>query len=316
MPPAPPVPTVQGYPVAPPYAPYAENVFTSSPPIDGTSAVVPQTTLDVVELPLEIVVYSVADLVVGFDSGADPNQALLSMLAQQSEELALALNAASSGGAVQQHQALNELAETIRSTFTAEFKDERSSIALHRNTMSLIVRQTEEVHEQIRDLLDQLRHANNTSISVSIELVELDEARTPFAMAQKGNVLDDAAVAEFRELAELGEAERLTSNVAVRNGQSTGLYASGLPGTLTAVASHDCREVHLLLDMLWDMEVGMSQKFDYRIPSGQSLLTVFTCEGCSYVVLLSAEMHEQEELEEAFFGDDVAPATHVEEEPK
>lgn len=318
--------TVASYPVyqdaaSPPVppVPYAENVYTTTPPFDGQSTVIPRTTIDVVEPPiepLEIMVYSVADLVVGQGTASDPNQALLLMLAQQSEELAMALNAASAaGGATPQHTALNELAETIRSTFAAEFKDERASITLHRNTMSLIVRQSETVHGQIRDLLDQLRHANNTSINVSIELVELDEARTPFAMSHNGQVLDDAAAAEFRALAEEGEAEQLKFNVTVGNGQSMSMLASGLPGTMTAVASHDHREVRLLLDMMLGMEMGVSQTFNHRIPAGESLLTIFSCEGTGYVVLLSAEINQQEELEEALYGDDVAPATHVENAP-
>lgn len=73
-----------------------------SAPIAPASAVVayqPQPPAAVAQQePLEIVVYEVADLVVGANSSSDPNQAMLAMLAQQSEEFALMLNAAGANG--------------------------------------------------------------------------------------------------------------------------------------------------------------------------------------------------------------------------
>ncbi len=294
-----------------PYPVYADAV---PPP---AAAYEPQPVAAPASLITEL--YSVADLVVGHSSGPDPNQALMSMLAQQNEELAFTLNAAGAGAAgAQQDVALTELAETIKSAFAHEFAEGNGTITLHRGTFSLIVRQSENVHTQIRDLLLQLRHANDTQIKISIELVEMDEARTPFAFAHNGQSLTDAEVAEFRELAQAGEAERLTFNVTTRNGECTSMPAYGLPGTLTAVASHDRREVRLLLDMLWGMEMGMSQQHNHRVPAGGSLLTIFEVDGSGYVVLLSADIEVQEELEDALFGPEdttLVPATHTEPAP-
>jgi Flp pilus assembly secretin CpaC len=313
---APPVPyttAVQGAPMPVPAAPspvsYDPQYGATLPPP------LPAGLPMVVEAPLTIVVYGVADLVVGQGSAQDANQALLAMLAQQSEELAMTLNAAGAGAAQsQQNAALTDLAATIESTFAAEFEAGPGSITIHQGTNSLIVRQTEQMHEQIRALLDQLRQVNDTEISVSIDLVEMDEARLPFAMAHNGQVLTEVEVEEFRALAQQGENEQFSFKVTMRNGESASMPAYGLPGTLTAVAAPDHREVRVILDMLLGFETGLSQQHSHRIPAGGSVLTIFTIEDTSLVLLLGAEIKSAQEVEESATGVEspLLPATHVE----
>jgi type II secretory pathway component GspD/PulD (secretin) len=230
----------------------------------------------------------VADLVVGHDSSVDPNQALLAMLAEQNEELVMALASAQVGASgAQQDNALTQLANTIEATFADEFEG-RGSITLHQATKTLIVRQTEETHVEISDLLTQLRHFNDTQIKVAIELVDLDTSRS-FALAHNGQLLDAATLQEFHDLVASSQCETMTSSISIRNGESKNLMAYGLPGTLTAVVSEDQDDVRLMVNMPLSMEMGLMQQHDYRVPPGGTLLTVFTIEDSGVVVVLTAE---------------------------
>ncbi len=249
-------------------------------------------------------VYGVADLVVGREGSADPNPALLSMLAQQSDELALRLATATVGAQGPQVQtALSELAQTIESTYADEFED-RGSITLHPATKSLVVRQTETVHVEIRDLLTQLRHVNDTEINVTLELFDLDDARMLFAFAHTGQVLDAAEVQEFRDLSPAaegsadGEDPRMVFCIACRNGESASLPQFVLPGTMTAFTSEDRSEVRVLLNMPLGMDMGMPLQQSYQVPQAGNLLTIFSDGESGLVMLLSAEIEASEEIEQ------------------
>jgi hypothetical protein len=301
-------PPVQEATAVTPYPTYPDAV----PPPSTSYAPQPVAT----PAPLLVTeVYSVADLVVGQGSKPDAKQALMAIMGAQSDELAMALEVAGAVDAQsERNAALTDLAETIESTFAAEFEEGRGSITVHQGTFSLIVRQTEDMQQQIRALLDQLRQINDTEISVSIDLVEMDETRLPFAMAHNGQVLTDAEVEEFRALAQQGENEQFSFKVTMRNGESASMPAYGLPGTLTAVAAPDHREVRVILDMLLGFETGFSQQHSHRIPAGGSVLTVFTIEDTSLVLLLGAEIKSAQEVEESAIGVEspLLPATHVE----
>ncbi len=224
---------------------------------------------------------------------------MLAMLAQQSEEFALMLNAAgANGGESQSRIALGELAETLESTFEDDFGQGRGTITLHGGTMSLIVRQTPAMHEQIRDLLTQLRRINNTSIQITLKLAELDEAHMAFAMSHNGQVLDEAALQQYNELNAAGEGEMMSFSVSLRNGQNTSLYGYGFPGSLTAIATEDRRAVRVNLSMLFGLGEGVPpMQHDHRVPTGKTVLMTLLIEDEGYVVLLSAEIAGSEEEE-------------------
>ncbi len=243
-------------------------------------------------------VYSVADLVVGHAAAPDPNQALLSMLAEQNDELAMALASATAGPpGAQQNTALIDLADTIESTFADEFEG-RGSVTLHQATKSLIVRQTEDMHLEIRDLLTQLRHVNDTQIKVTIKLAELIESSSPFAFAHNGQVLDEAAIQEFDELIASSDSESMTFTATLQNGDGQSMMGYGLPGTMTAVVTEDENEIRVLTEMPFAMSMGAMQQHEYRVLSGETLLTVFSIEDSGMVVLLTAEVDESHDPEQ------------------
>ncbi len=243
-------------------------------------------------------VYSVADLVVGHAAAADPNQALLSMLAEQNDELAMALASATAGPTgAQQNTALSDLADTIESTFADEFEG-RGSITLHQDTKSLIVRQTEDMHLEIRDLLTQLRHVNDTQIKVTLKLAELIESSSPFAFAHNGQVLDEAAIQEFDELIASTDSESMTFTATLQNGEGQSMMGYGLPGTMTAVVTEDENEIRVLTEIPFAMSMGAMQRHEYRVLSGETLLTVFSVEDSGFIVLLTAEVDESHDPEQ------------------
>lgn len=295
LPPEPYVPPGSGYSY--PTQPPAELVDALLPP-----PLTPAQLAAVQQAPLQTVVYSVADLVIGASAPSDPNQALLSMLAQQSEELQLALSAANAnGGESQVEQALGELAETLESTFEDEF-DGQGSITPHRGTHSLIIRQTPDVHEQIVDLLEQLRRIHETEISVTMKLMELDDATMAFAFQHSGQVLDDEDLEELSEIATEGESELMTFTITTRNGESAGMPM--FPGSVSAVASHDHREVRVQLKMNFGMDpemmlmAGMMGQPSCRVPAGKQVLMPLVIEDSGYAILVSAEVLAEGEAEE------------------
>ena len=66
----------------------------------------------------------------------------------------------------------------------------------YRTTLSLVVRQTRAVHEEIADLLGQLRRANNLTVRIQMKLVQIPEDDLLLAQlillrpdrAQRGNL--------------------------------------------------------------------------------------------------------------------------------
>ncbi len=173
--------------------------------------------------------------------------------------------------------------------------------------MSLIVRQTPAMHEQIRDLLTQLRRINNTSIQITLKLAELDEAHMAFAMSHNGQVLDEAALQQFNELNAAGEIEMMSFSVSLRNGQNTSLYGYGFPASLTAIATEDRRAVRVNLNMLLGLGEGVpAMQHNHRVPTGKTVLMTLLVEDEGYVVLLSADIAGSEEEEIALQSNTVA----------
>lgn len=296
--------------------PQYQSQYPPSAPIEHASAAAyqpPPLAAVVEQEPLEIVVYEVADLVVGANSSSDPNQAMLAMLAQQSEEFAFMLNATNAnGGESQTRIALGELAETLESTFEDDFGEGRGTITLHGGTMSLIVRQTPAMHEQIRGLLTQLRRINDTSIQITLKLAELDDATLEFAMSHSGQILDAAALQQFNELNAGVDGESMSISVSTRNGQNTSLYGYGFPASLTAIATEDRRTVRVNLNMMLGLDEGLpAMQHNHRVPAGQTVLMTLLIADEGYVVLMSADIDGSEEEEVALQANTVVEQSQI-----
>jgi hypothetical protein len=70
-----------------------------------------------------------------------------------------------------------ELTQLVVSTIHPDSWDEKGgsgSIRSYETTLSLVVRQTPKVHEELRDLLEQLRRLQDLQVSLAIRMIEVD----------------------------------------------------------------------------------------------------------------------------------------------
>lgn len=126
---------------------------------------------------LQVRVYPVADLVA---QPAEIGQSAMTqmLLLQQLGATADVLNNAA-GKESREETAigrnLDELAELLRTTTVPEQWESgggQGRIATYRKTLSLVVRQTEQGHAEIADLLQMLRRENSLRVEVSVEYLE------------------------------------------------------------------------------------------------------------------------------------------------
>lgn len=211
-----------------------------------------------------------------------------------------------------EQQALEHLAELsviLQSVIAPESWEAAGGpghIAVHGQTLSLVVRQSPEVHEEIDALLTSLRRAADLEIEVVIERffpheeedpdVRIDaKEKTRRLLASIRGPLDADQAQQLRQaLRKTCEAseERLT----LPNGWRT----EGAVGPVLAVASGDHRSIRVQLQFHW-MYGGEEnlRSVSRRVPNGHSVAVPiqapWTGEGDFEVLLLTARLLEVEE---------------------
>lgn len=136
--------------------------------------------------PVRVVVYSVADLVAELPGGPG-NGCQLQAMVSQLELSGVGLSAPMTGESAEEEaieKNLAELAELIQTIAAPEAWSNAGGpgrIAEHRKSLSLVIRQTDEAHEEVLQLLEQLRRENDVKVEVTFEFLE--EIKKPVQQA-------------------------------------------------------------------------------------------------------------------------------------
>ena len=239
--------------------------------------------------------YAVADLVVGV-----PERLTLDLTKGASSSLQTDIRTDSQFG--EATVAFDELAELITTTVEPDSWKEaggEGTIRTSETTLSLVIRQTQQVHEEISDLLDQIRRLRDISVALRVEVL----SAPPKFEERWGIDFDFQAIAQGREqagrpaghpadvggrtamrISRLGAARlrkvsqnRPVPKITLFNGQICDLRLpdSGDQTTrleLQAVASADRRFIRMSLGLTGDGADPQSRSELPLIASGESVL--------------------------------------------
>jgi hypothetical protein len=286
-----------------PYAPGPVAAVPQPGPSDYEIAV-PQPSLYADPSPaLSVRVYSVADLVIQPAPAAPVPDAAEALRSESSPYPTVQRHAT-----VSAHQRavenLAELSVILQSVTTPESWDAAGGpghITIHGNTFSLIVRQTQAMHEEIADLLAQLRRLHDLEVELTFEIFvpESDdaaddaEARIEQLLAKCQRPLAAEELAKVRQLLAGSEAPCTRPRALLPNGVAT----RGEIFDVTAVISPDRRWVQLHLEqyLALDETAPKPESFRVRIADGGSMLV--SAAGGDLFALVTAKivLHEEEE---------------------
>lgn len=257
------------------------------------------------DVPLVVRVYPVADLV----APAAPDEHPAGPTAVESSPHPAAGAVAPAPNPRQQAaENLAELTVILQSVVEPESWEMSGGpghVSVHGRTCTLIVRQTEEVHAQIAELLHELRMAASVELQLSCQLFQLtdpvDEGGAPprvraeEILANYRGPLNATRLMQLRkELSGVAEGQ-LTEQYTLSNGGQ----ALGTLGPVTAAATPDARRIRAEFGL--SPELGGAPSFECRIVSGHGVLVpIYRRDGEPLLLALvrGTVVHPDEETEQ------------------
>lgn len=262
----------------------AEDALGGFPPDDTPPLPQPAATSE----PLSVLVYPVADLVVE----PEPLDVAARAMAVENSPLPAAAPA--------QHQSprqrtlenlstLSMLMQSVVSPDSWELTGGPGRIAVSETSSSLIVRQSDAVHREIADLLQQLRRAIELEVEVSCRVVlprdeEPDSAAALDELAEaRTGPLDAAAATAWVESCRTNCRVLPLQRVRLQNGRTAQLGDT----SVTAVVAADGRSVGVHLSSPALAGEPADHRFYCRLEDGRALLLPMNWTGEAKQVLLS-----------------------------
>lgn len=253
---------------------------------------------EVEELPLTVRLYPVADLVVDFAPKAGGGTTAV-------ESSPFPTKAAAAAQSPQQ-KSLEHLAElsvvlqTVVAPGSWEMSGGQGRVTIHGRTFSLIVLQADDVHEEIAELLSQIRREQELEIRLQVDYYSpsSSESREAFVALLERLAEDDAPanVDEVREDLKSCGAIFLRDRVQLQNGATCESAAF----QYTAVASGDRRTIRLHASH--GPETGREStrwfSFERRIRDGHTVIVPIVAEGEPLLALVTPQVRIPDEEEE------------------
>ena len=293
----------------------AEAPLGGFPPDDET---VVSRRVDENAVPLFVHVYPVADLVVQPDRMSGGGAVMI-------EASPLPSFAPSEVVSCEQiaRESLAELSVILQSVIAPEsweLSGGPAQLALHEGTFTLIVRQSAEAHEEIAELLSELRAAASVEVLLTIEeftsaAAPADELDAP-KNGRKQHAAANELVPRCREPVDGDQVEALRAalagrfvemhqhNLLLRNGKTDS--TAGV--RCTAVVSNDRRSVWLDLQWAGVTPEAPQHTIRCRLQDGHSQVVLLPYKnGATRLAVVTAGIHTAGELEERLDSDLLHP---------
>jgi hypothetical protein len=251
--------------------------------------------------PLHVCVYNVADLVMELQVEEESSRATL-IEASPNSVHAAAVIASPRERALENLAELSMIVQSVVAPDSWEMSGGPGRISVHGQTASFIVRQSHAVHEELADLLSQLRAGTDVEVEFECrtlsprsgresDFLQAAAAGGPLAPLERGAPYDVAAsaVAALGDVCEVGKTERVT----IVNGRS-----ARLGGLVTAVVSADRRTVRLQLASPAATADAPPQRFYCRMADHQTMMLPSSVTGADAArVLISVRIlcYDEEE---------------------
>lgn len=220
---------------------------------------------------------------------------------------------------------LKELVEIVRMAVSTEDWIEnggRGAVAIHSNTRSLVIRQTESGHNEIVELLEALRRQQDVSIDVTLELFEdLNQEKAAAVIQQVsatsespsvpaetetitlgtlaadfGPSIDPQEMKELRKRLKDVQAEKFSERFSIPNGHTGGSQYL----TATTCSSADRR--YVTINVAFTLEGSLVGIRGTTLPDGHGTVFEFRMPEINHHVacLVTTKLRILEEEEEVF----------------
>ena len=259
----------------------------------------PDEAADATDEPLTVRLYPVADLVVDLA----PKAATGGATAVESSPFPTKAAAAAQSP---QHKSLEHLAElsvvlqTVVAPGTWEMSGGQGRVTIHGRTHSLIVLQTDDVHEEVAALLNQIRREQELEIRLQVEYFSpsSSESQEAFVVLLERFAEDDAPVDANQIRTELKQCGIifLRDRVHLQNGIASQSHSI----QYTAVASADRRSIRLHASQSPELGATPEYAFSYqrRIQDRQTVIVPFLANDGPLVALVTPQIQIPDEEEE------------------